>query len=171
MSLFRTLREFLQQTETAARNLVSNPPTVPIPTNAMPLINLPLALGGTVAALVVVSKYPTRKEDTAGEAARRKVGAFVVAGAPGIIIAQVAYDVASHHIPYLAKIPSLSLGVGLILGGCGLPIFLALREKLPEALTAGLMAWVQSKVPGAKPEADRPKTSTAPSDEPLETTP
>jgi hypothetical protein len=86
-----------------------------------------------------------------------------VTGLPGVIIAQVSYDVAANQFPYLTKIPSLSLGVGLVLGGCGLPIFLALREKLPEALTNGLLGWVQAKLQN-KDNTNR----TAPKEEPQE---
>lgn len=162
-----SIREFLQQATQAARNTEIHIPDMPL----SGIINTPLAIGGTIAAGVVASKLPMRRGETNKEATIKRLGAVAINAAVGVPVAQIAYDLASRHIPYLAKIPSLSLGVGLILGGCGLPIFLALREKLPEAITAGLMAWVQSKVPGAKPEADRPKTSTAPSDEPLETTP
>ena len=133
--LLATLLDFGRQT---AATVSSHPPT-------MPLLNLSLVTGGFVAALLVVSKYPVRRTDTPRARASVRAMAFALTMPPGVIVAQVAYDAAVFKWPSLRQVESMPLGVGLLLGGIGQPLVMALYKRLPSVLTDRAIGFLSPK--------------------------
>ena len=135
-----SIREFLQKATQAARNTEIHIPDMPL----SGIINTPLAIGGTIAAVVVASKLPMRRGETNKESIIKRLGAVAINAAVGVPVAQIACDLASRQWKSLATIQSIPLGMGLILGGVGLPLFLSLREKIPVILSEGITSLLKT---------------------------
>ena len=141
----------------AGNAIAKTPPRIPA---AMPVINPYLIAGGAVAAFVVVAKYPARAADTPKARVLKRTTLFFLTFFPGVIVAQLAYDILLRQVPIVKEIPSLPLGMGAVLGGCGLPILLGLWRRLPTVVVDKALSTLNPTSPTTNPAKTKEPTDT-----------